>query len=307
MAAGCLVLSSLTLGAMPPAGSQAAPPACEAPAAERSISYLGVTRGVANLAGAGLGQAGSWFPQVDAPSPVEGRPTGERVRDALPTWIAPLRHVPQDPDFGARTFSQDGPARSAGGRPGWATLTLPDGAVVRSGAIVDPATAGNTNNTINRIQLQGEVPDSFTFSVLVDTTEGEHNPSRTIRARGNAGPDDLDTTQVEADTFPEDDALAFDGSPDVYTFRYDGFVSGDYLKLRLSGDPAPAQGASFGGLLFDVADDDAAPRPACETTPGAEEPPAGPRGSVGPGGAMPPPATMAPPARPVRAEADLTG
>ena len=34
--------------------------------------------------------------------------------------------------------SQDGPARSAGGGTGWAVVTLPDGEVGRSGAIVDP-------------------------------------------------------------------------------------------------------------------------------------------------------------------------
>ena len=38
----------------------------------------------------------------------------------------------------------------------------------------------------------------------------------------------------------------------MYTFRYDGFAGGDYIKLQLNGNPAPAGGASFGGFLFDT-------------------------------------------------------
>ncbi len=41
------------------------------------------------------------------------------------------------------------------------------------------------------------------------------------------------------------------GAPDVYTFRYTGFASGDYIKLQLnSGDALKA--ASIAGFMFDV-------------------------------------------------------
>jgi hypothetical protein len=48
--------------------------------------------------------------------------------------------------------------------------------------------------------------------------------------------------------YPTD--LVLNGVADVYTFRFDGFTSGDYIKLRLRGD-ASGNGASFGGVLFD--------------------------------------------------------
>ncbi|MEO5679742.1 MAG: hypothetical protein ABIS47_08740, partial [Acidimicrobiales bacterium] len=47
-----------------------------------------------------------------------------------------------------------------------------------------------------------------------------------------------------------------DGVPDLLTFRIDGFVAGDYLKVRLRGSTSAA---SFSGLLFDTSDPLAAP------------------------------------------------
>lgn len=103
---------------------------------------------------AGIGEAGWWFANFDAPEPVVDRPTGENERSQLPSWVAPLNHFSLDEcdlvnaadecleAFLTRTFSQDGPSRSAGGQPDWDVFTLPDGSVGRSGAIVDPFTAG---------------------------------------------------------------------------------------------------------------------------------------------------------------------
>ncbi len=60
-----------------------------------------------------------------------------------------------------------------------------------------------------------------------------------------------DGANIDPNTFPQTADLAFDGVADVYTFRFDGFAAGDYIKLQLNGDPAPKEGASFGGFLFD--------------------------------------------------------
>ena len=306
-ATAALLVAVVAVASVPdPAAGQADDPRCAALVDGRSITAVGVTPSTPDLASAGLGGEGWWFPQVAAPAPVEGRPTGEGARAALPPWVAPLSHFPEDPDFGARTFSQDGPARSAGGQPGWAVLTLPDGETGAAGAIVDPATAGNTNNTVNRIALQGAVPATFYLHVVVDATAGQHDPTGLLRARGNVGPDDRDEAQVEPDADPD---LSFDGVPDVVTFRYDGFRAGDYLKLRLRGEPPPATGAGFSGLLFDTgfAGDTTAPAPDCGATvpvdgsPTSTEPGpgAGPglMGDRGPAGA----------ARPVVAAARFTG
>ncbi len=213
-----------------------------------TITYVGVIYDQMDFARLNIGNSGFWFPQFDSANPVSMRPTGENPRDSLPSWAGPLNHATSilDPDFSTRTFSQDGPARSKGGQPTWNTFTLPDGEVGLSGAIVDPYARANSNNTINRIQLRSGVPDTFYFHVVTDNTNFEHDPTNRLRARGNAGGMD-----IEANFFPQTAHLIFNGIADVYTFRYDGFASGDYIKLQLNGDAAPKLGASFAGVLFD--------------------------------------------------------
>ena len=226
---------------------------------DRSITFVGVTRDQTDFESLGIGRSGYWFPQFDAPTPVEERPTGENARDALPSWAGPLNHFSFEdcevltPDeclaaFLTRSFSQDGPARSKGGDEAWNTFTIPDGEVGLSGAIVDPFTIGNSNNTINRIQLTEGVPESFHFHVVTDNTNREHDPTSRLRPRGTVGESDVD---VDADVLLDQSDLVFNGIADVYTFRFDGFVAGDFIKLQLNGDPAPAEGASIGGFLFD--------------------------------------------------------
>jgi hypothetical protein len=212
-----------------------------------TITYVGVIYDQTDFERLSIGNAGYWFPQFDALTPVEERPTGENARDALPSWAGPLNHATSilDPNYSTRTFSQDGPARSKGGQPTWNNVTLPDGETGLSGAIVDPHTSGNSNNTINRIRLNAGVPSTFYFHVVTDNTNFEHNPTNRLRARGNAGGVD-----IEANTYPQTAGLNFDGIADVYTFRYDGFAAGDYIKLQLNGDAAD-EGASFAGFMLD--------------------------------------------------------
>lgn len=236
-------------------------------AGARSIDFVGVRYDRANLARAGLGQAGHWFAQFGADAPVSGRPTRENARVRLPEWIAPLNHVESPTEVGCtafeiaggclptylfRSFSQDGPARSAGGHRSWSVLRLPGGERGRAGAIVDPHTAaGNRNNTINRIQLRATPPSPFYVSVVTDTTAMQHDPGRTLVLRGNAGPLDTDQTQIESASEPGPAELVFNGEPDTYMFRVSDFRAGDYLKLRLAAADSSTAGASFSGLLFD--------------------------------------------------------
>jgi hypothetical protein len=238
----------------------------------RSITYVGAIYDEPDLSSIEIGSAGYWLPQFNAPSPAEVRPTDENAIDRLPEWVGPLNHfsilAPGEgcsdealergcrPGFGFRTFSQDGPATSSGGRSEWSTLTTPDGATGISGAIVDPHTDGNSNNTVNRIQLEEGVPLTFYVHVIADNTAGSHDPTAALRARGNIGLFDLDD-QVEPDVLLEPCDLLFNGVPDIYTFRFDGFAAQDYVKLRLSGTPG-AGGASFAGFLFDETFNEAA-------------------------------------------------
>jgi hypothetical protein len=224
----------------------------------------------------GLGRSGSWFAHFDAADPVAGAPTAARARDALPSWVGAFNHTehPGDPGctgagdldrgclptYNFRTFSQDGPARSAGGHARWAALRLPNGECGGAGAIVDPHTAGsNNNNTINRIQLQDGVPERFFIGILTDTTDGAHDPDR-LEVRGNVGVIDqrqeVAPTQVEAASAPSAADLVGNGRPDVHVFLVEGFRSGDYLKLRLRGATTPA---SFSGVVFDEAEPSVSP------------------------------------------------
>ena len=288
---GSLVALALILG--PPAAAGITDPAStldglRSAAGDRTITYAGTIHDRPDLRRAHLGRAGHWFAQFDAPGPITGAATSDNVRDALPGWVSALNHTehPADPgctEPGAlqrgclptylfRTFSQDGPARSAGGFPAWAVLRLPDGSCGRAGAIVDPHTfvaeqavpdptglvspptgdrRPNNNNTVNRIQLQDGTPSTFFVGIVTDTTAGAHDPGR-VEVRGNVGVvdhrEEVADSQIEPDGAPGPAALAGNGIPDIHVFRIDGFTSGDYLKLRLQGRSSPA---SFAGVVFD--------------------------------------------------------
>lgn len=219
-----------------------------------TITYVGKTTDRTDFqAPPKMGVLGYWFPQFNAPAAVADRPTNEGERNRLPSWAGPLVHLDSvfDMNFPKRTFSQDGPCRSAGGFPEFNLFTLPDGEPGRSGIILDPHAAGNTSNTVNRIMLGAGTPASFYLRLVVDNTGGKHNAISRIRARGQHG-----KTAVEPDTFPAPGAAGFNGIADVYTFRYDGFVAGDFIKIQMVGTPGPAKdggagGGSIAGILFD--------------------------------------------------------
>lgn len=214
----------------------------EADAAGAAITYMGVTRDVTNFQTLGYG-SWWWFAQLNAPSPVSGRPTGERDNTNRPGWTKDLVHWPEQWDFANRTFSQDGPTRSKGGYTSWATIKLPNGDTRLSGVVVDPYTIGNSNNTVNKIRLDGSVPSTFYFHVVVDNTAQTHKTTR-IRARGNDN-----GTDIEANTYPSGAALVYNGIPDVYTFKYTGFGSGDYQKIQMSANSG-SDGASLAGWIW---------------------------------------------------------
>lgn len=219
----------------------------------QSVTYASRTVDVSNfdprLGGEAIGQAGYWMANFAAPRPCYNQPTNESQRSALPSWAGPVYHVPPLINFFWRTFSLDGPCLSAGGFPTWANMTLPNGEHGISGAIVDPKAAGNDNNSINRISLNIGVPSSFYFHIVVDNTAGQYSAINKIRARGeHAGQD------ISPDKYPQPGMKAFNGVPDVYTFRFDNFTAGDFIKVQFNGQPAssPYPGASFAGFMFDT-------------------------------------------------------
>jgi hypothetical protein len=220
--------------------------------AQKTIAFVGVQYDQTDFSNTGLniGQAGYWFPQFNAASPVSNRPTNENDRNALPSW-APINFT-TDPADPTRTFSLDnGGVKSEGGDPTWNPLKLPNGEMGLSGSVVDPQTVNNSNNTINKIVLTPGVagdplPQSFLLHIVVDNTNHEHDPVNRIRPRGE-GPTTSDTSVTLTPG-----SAAFNGIADVYTFRYTNWVANDFIKLQLSGAAPPATGAGFAGLMFDV-------------------------------------------------------
>jgi len=104
---------------------------------------------------------------------------------------------------------------------------------------VDEWATDNSNNSVNRIQFGTGIPSSFLLRLVVDNTNLEHDPVGTLRARSESG--------GQADASP----LTFNGVADVYTFRYDGCVAGDFIKIRLNSGVA-GEAPSIGGIMFDL-------------------------------------------------------
>jgi hypothetical protein len=209
--------------------------------AQKTITFKGVRQNVTDFSDAGLdiGNAGFWFAQFNASAPVTGAAVDDNDRNSLPAWVIP------DFDPLSATYSFGDLVFSEGGDTAWNTLTLPDGETGLSGSLVDPETADNSNNTISELVLGAGTPLSFALHIVVDNTNGEHDPAGRIRARAEGDPG-----------FDEDDRVdpgvdAFNGIADVYTFRYDGWDVDDFLKLQLNSDVA-GEAAGFAGIMFDV-------------------------------------------------------
>ncbi len=215
---------------------------CGSHAVGGTVTFVGKTSDVTDFQAAGFGKAGYWFPQFAALSPVTGAALDDNDRNAFPSWIDVSTQALFDDAF-------DDQATSSGGFDTWNNFKLPSGESGRSGSLVDPGSANNSNNTIDDMILRGDVPSSFLFSVVVDNTNGAHNPARRINARGEDGTDGSNfPVEVDLDTRGE----VFNGVADIYTFRYDGFVPEDRIKLRLHSGVAGVP-AGFAGLMFDAA------------------------------------------------------
>jgi hypothetical protein len=211
--------------------------------AQATITYLGVNTNATDysITGLNIGKRGFWFPQFDAAAPITGAAVDDNDRNSLPSWVLP--NFANDQSFANNAFSE-------GGDVAWATLTLPDGTSGLSGALVDPGTASNSNNSIQELLLGPGTPSSFTFHIVVDNTNGEHDPASRLRARGEDPSVPFDIT-ADIGNVPPGLATNMDGLPDVYSFQYDGFDSGNaFIKFQLNSGSANAAG--IGGIMFDA-------------------------------------------------------
>ena len=193
--------------------------------------------------GLDLGNDGFLFFNFGQTSPTQGTfpnadVTSQNAANQLPAWIG----VDFDPTSATYSFGKDPglEAFAKGGQPGWANLTLPDGASGASGALVDPQSDNNSSNTITGLSILAGAPSSFLMHIVTDNTNGEHDAVDRFRAR-----EDLSGLDSKLRS------LTFDGNPDVYTFRYDGVVAGDIIKLQLNSGVL-GEDASIAGIMFDT-------------------------------------------------------
>ena len=224
---------------------------CETLCSE-TITYV---RTVSTTNFLGWGQAGFYFPQFGASGIVGPKRTDDNMQLYLPSWL----EFNFDPwDLQNTTFSPDKPdcfdncsgrgVYTRGGYSYWDSFILPNGFTGLSGSVVDEQAENNTNNTVNQIYMKNGVPASFCMHIVTDNTANAHDSAAFIIARaGRPGQGSFDPNAAVPN-------LSFDGMTDVHTFRFDNFLPGDFIKIRLnSGTPGMAPG--FGGLMFDLACD----------------------------------------------------
>jgi hypothetical protein len=188
--------------------------------------------------GLDIGKDGYMFFNWGQLYPLSGAAIDANINNQLPTWVVP-NFDPNDDDYSFGNL-----VTTSGGVFHWNTLRLPGGEVGLSGVMVDPEADDNSNNSITQLLLGAGVPDTFFMHVVVDTTLKTHDPSQRLRARAES-----------ADSLSEDDVklenLSFNGIADVYTFRYDGWAAGDFIKVQLnSGNAGIDPGIT--GIMFDT-------------------------------------------------------
>jgi hypothetical protein len=216
--------------------------ALAAPTSAQTITFVGKTSDVTNFSpsGTNMGQAGYWFAQFNAQVPITNAAVNNNDRNALPSWILPdFNTASPTYSFGSSTFSR-------GGESSWNTLTLPNGETGLSGSLVDPQATNNSNNSLNHLVLGAGTPSSFLMHVVVDNANGQVLDANRIRARAQNPSGTVDLAQQQSPG-----AAAFNGTADVYTWKYSGWSPADWLKIQLNSGAAAVPGG-FAGLMFDV-------------------------------------------------------
>ena len=196
----------------------------------------------------GLGSDGSWFFNFDQSANTGSAPEFGEVDD-LPSWIT-VDKTSADPTV--RTLADGAQLNtSSGGQAGWSSITLPTaagGATGVSGAVVAPGTiGGDSANVFEDMYITGLGAGqkvSFTMSIVVDNTNGEHDPDKRMKVRAKK---DGGATEVNLRL---NSLQSMDGSPDVYSFIFDGWVNTDELRLQLRNND-DLKTASIAGIMFD--------------------------------------------------------
>jgi hypothetical protein len=186
-------------------------------------------------AGLDLGNLGYVFFNWGQSTSTTGDLPQANWNEALPSWIT------LDLDQTSANAAFGGQVTSSGGQAAWNDLTDPIGNTARSGSIVDPESNNNSNNSIRQFEFAAGVPASFLVSLVVDNTNGEHDPDSKLRPRLDQG----------GDTNVEIGVAGFNGEADVYQFKIEGHGGvGDFLKVQLRTTTSTDGGIA--GIMFDV-------------------------------------------------------
>ncbi|MCB9705349.1 MAG: hypothetical protein H6711_25975 [Myxococcales bacterium] len=225
-----------------------------------TVVYVGKVTDVTDLSPTGLdlGKHGYYFPQFGQGSSKSKRKARDNMRFLKPTWQRDWEWKVFELCGGefCNLFSPDAGVfdvlegeegigvYSESGGGAWAAIQTAGGSG-NSGSVVDEAAHDNSNNSVNHIRMNADVPAEFCMSILTDNTAGKHDISGGLAARiGWYGDVDLEAGTASV---PDED-LVFNGVPDLYVFRYANMTEDDFIKIRLNGkgtDPG------FGGLMFD--------------------------------------------------------
>lgn len=219
-------------------------------AIEPSIVFVGVVEDITNFSN--YGKEGFWFPGFDCPSYSFEKHTDYYEMNSLNTWMGPLKHIKrwEIKEYINRSFSMDGPCSTICGDIDFNSFQLPNNKIGISGVIVDPAAAENSNNSVNRIQLNENTPNSFILSIIVDNSAMKYSAIHSIIARGEHQGEAIEPLVV-----PMLNESKFNGIADIYQYQFLNFNEGDHIKIKFNGKGGSVQdggGASFGGLLFDL-------------------------------------------------------
>lgn len=211
-----------------------------------ALSYVGKQSNITDFRG--YGQHLYYFPLFGLSAPESARRTDDR--DVYHQGVFRQFEHHQLLSLSTRTFSPDAygsplGVKARGGYANWPVFTLPNGQTGRSGAIYDDATLdGNSNNTVNQIITLYNQPRDFCLNIITDNTGGQNNPDRRLEARLDSG-----GTQIDYNLAGHPD-YTFDGTPDMYTFLYEGMNDDERIKIRLSTNAtSDGRGAGFGGIM----------------------------------------------------------
>ena len=84
---------------------------------------------------------------------------------------------------------------------------------------------------------------SFTMSIVVDNTNGDNDPDKRMKFRAltSGGAQEVNMRLNN---------LPVDGSPDVYSFVFEGWEDTDVLRLQIRNN-SDIEAASIAGIMFD--------------------------------------------------------